>query len=138
MSKNAHTSENNNDTLDLSGCLTTAESEVDLSTETDFLADEENFEVSDILEADEDEDFNADFNHNLEDETGFDDMDSYVDINDTLEFPEFDQIPTHRPLCSHIYETITALANFGQTCTTDKQRDTVLDLMWLCVMNKYN
>ena len=35
-------------------------------------------------------------------------------------------------------DAITELAKFGQRCTTQKQHDTILDLMWMCVMDSIN
>lgn len=113
------------------GCITSDEKEVDTETDFDFVA-EDDFEITDACE----------MGDSAASEFEFSDSDEVHDFN----FDDFgcdmcncfhDMQPLPESKHSTKLDAVTALANFGQTCTNDKQRDTILDIMWICAMDRF-
>ena len=128
MGKRKQTEENS-EALDLSECLTTEASEVDLSIETDFATYDDNFEISDDTAVDlETDNFNTEFTDEIDLGDFCDNFDNYEDSDEN----------SADCLAYCAYEAIAELAKFGQTLTTDEQRNQLLDVMWVCIMSKCN
>ena len=134
MKKQAQTMEEALQTFVTDECLSSSEEEVNLETEQDFTETEENF-------------FDSESDTEIEIEAypeGDDDPTVHKEVEltpDELAYIQFvEQLRNNG--CNNTMQAdrivaVTELARFGQTCTNDKQRETILDIMWMCAMDRF-
>lgn len=140
MSKQHGTMEEAFEAFMVDECLSSSEEEVNLETEQDFTEVESNF-------------FDGNADPEIEIEAFPDDEEQEFSSDETIErelTPEeiaYLQFLEHGgcycgcqanvPDTNQKLTAVIELARFGQTCTNDKQRETVLDILWMCAMDRF-